>query len=274
VREFALVLDDKFQVHEADATGTTVRLHLDGATDASGASRMLQSAVAAVDAFAQRYGPYPFDELDIVQTELASALGVSWSGVIFMQANGIAAVLRQPDSLVEQMQFTLVHEIGHQWWGNMIGVNSNDHAFMNESLTNYLTTVAFEDMFGRETGLALLERSLAGVYLAQLAESGDGVVDLPIEQVDSLTSYSRLVYGKGALGFLAIRLEIGDEAFFRALDLYVQTQAFQLAAPTDLRAAFEETSGRGLDDLWWFWFDASGTTSTDVEILLGLAAAA
>jgi hypothetical protein len=274
VREFALVLDDRFQVHEADATGTTVRLYLDGATDAPGASRMLQSAVTAVDAFAERYGPYPFDELDIVQTELASALGVSWSGVIFMQASGMAAALGQPDSLVDQMQFTLVHEIGHQWWGNMIGVNSNDHAFMNESLTNYLTIVAFEDIFGRATGLALLERSLAGVYLAQLAESGDGVVDLPIEEVDSMTSYSRLVYGKGALGFLAIRLEIGDEAFFHALESYARTHAFLLAAPEDLRAAFEETSGRTLDDLWRFWFDASEATAADVEILLGLALAA
>ncbi|CAN5613027.1 M1 family metallopeptidase [soil metagenome] len=271
VREFAMVLDDGFQVSEAAADGTIVRLHVDEATNASGAGGVLQSAVDAVEAFAGRYGAYPYDELDIVQTELAAALGVSWSGVIFMDAAGMSAALAQPDAITDQFLFTLVHEIGHQWWGGLIGANSNDHAFMNESLTNYLTVVAFEDMYGEDASQSLLQRSVAGPYLAQLTESGDGVVNVPIQDATNILSYSRLVYGKGGLGFLAIRLEIGDEAFFMALRSYTEMYAFELAGPEDLLAVFEQAANQSLGELWQFWFDASQTTAEDVDELLAAA---
>jgi hypothetical protein len=274
VREFAMVLDDAFQVEAADAEGVSVRLHLDGGEDDQGAAQVLEAAVVAVNAYADRYGPYPFDELDIVQTELAAALGVSWSGVIFMDAERMSAAVEADELLGGRFVFTLFHEIGHQWWGNLVGVNSNDHAFMNESLTNYLTTVAFADIYGEETGLAVLEGSLAAPYLAQLNDAGDGIVDLPIAEASSVTAYSRLIYGKGGLGFLAIRLEIGDDAFFRALGSYSQARAFGLATPEELKGAFEEMAGRSIGDLWRFWFDAAEATPADVEALLAAAYAA
>ena len=52
-----------------------------------------------------------------------------------------------------------------------------------------------------------------------------------------------MVYGKAALGFGAIRAEIGDEAFFAALKDYSLAFRFEVATPADLRAAFERAPG-------------------------------
>ena len=274
VREFAMVVDDGFTVTGAAAEGTLVRLHLDAPAQGDAASALAEASARAVNAFAARYGAYPFTELDIVQTELSSALGVSWSGVIFVDAARLAAALAEPAGLDDLLRFTLVHEIGHQWWGGLIGVNSNDHAFMNESITNYLTIVAFEDMYGEKSGHDVLRQRVVNPYLAMLDESGDGVVNTSIDQTSSMTVFGRLIYGKGALGFLAIRLEIGDGAFFEALASYAGAYAFGLAGPQDLLSAFEGASGRQLGGLWNFWFNLDQTTVADVEALLLSAGAA
>ncbi|MGE3798988.1 MAG: M1 family aminopeptidase, partial [Thermomicrobiales bacterium] len=210
----------------------------------------------------------PYDELDIVQTELAGALGVSWSGLLFMDAqrmqDGLPTVA-MPSSI---LAFALVHEIAHQWWGVKVGVNSNDHAFMNESLANYLTIATWGVIFDESTAYEALVQQIAGPYLAFLEGNPDGVVDRAISEVASMSEFGRLVYGKGGLGLHAIRLAIGDAAFFTALERYATEHSFLVASPGDLLNAFETASGSDLNALWNLWFNAATTTPSDVQELL------
>jgi hypothetical protein len=268
VREFAMVLDDGFTVSERSSGDVTVRLHTDQGTPPASADSLLDLALQTVIAFSDRYGPYPYEELDIVQTPLASALGVSWAGILFVDANGLHATLTGPDPLAEVMRFTLTHEIGHQWWGALVGVDSNAHAFMNESLTNILTVVAIADVSGQVAANDAFQRYIVGPYLALLRERGDRVVDTPIGDVEDSQTFSRLNYGKGALGFLAIRAQIGDTAFFHALREYAADFAFGIATPADLRSAFQAASGQDIFGLWSVWFDQAVTSESDVDALI------
>ncbi|CAN5660972.1 M1 family aminopeptidase [soil metagenome] len=272
VREFAMVIDDGFRTFEQYAGETLVRLSLDGASDDELAWDLLHLAAKALESYGQRYGLYPYDELDIVQTELASALGVSWSGIVFMDSQRLASALDNGPDLDDALVFTLIHEIGHQWWGGIVGVNSNDYAFMNESVTNYSTIVVYDDLFGEEAAVVALRRWVAQPYLAMLESTGDGVVSTSIDDVDDAVAFGRLIYGKGALGMLAIRLAIGDDAFFSALRSYADDHSFGIATPADLMAAFESASGFDLALLWRMWFEEARTTPLEVEQLMDAAA--
>ncbi len=272
VREFAMVIDDGFRTFERYAGETLVRLWLDGASADRLAWDFLDIAVRSLEVYGQRYGEYPYDELDIVQTELAGALGVSWSGIVFMDAQRLDAALDSGPELDDGVVFTMIHEIGHQWWGGIVGVNSNDYAFMNESVTNYLTVVVYDDLFGEEAAVVALRRWVAQPYLAMLESSGDGVVSTSIDDVSDAVTFGRLIYGKGALGMLAIRLAIGDDAFFAALRSYADEHAFGIATPGDLLHAFESASGLDLALLWRMWFEEARTTPLDVEQLMDAAA--
>ncbi len=268
VREFSLVIDDDFKSQSVVVDGVNLTLFLDATTPAFGADRLLGLAANVLRDYSARYGPYPFDELDIVQTELAGALGVSWSGVLFMDAVSLQFGLPSVNDPAGTLAFTLAHEIGHQWWGGKIGVNSNDHAFMNESLANYLTVVAWESIFGPDVAHQTLLTYVAAPYLRFLEGNPDGVVDRPVDDAGSMSEFGRLIYGKGGLGLHAIRLEIGDEAFFSALDAYAESQSFRIAAPDDLLEAFETAAGRDLGSLWTYWFESADTTIADVHALL------
>ncbi|MEA2585316.1 MAG: hypothetical protein QOF33_3401 [Thermomicrobiales bacterium] len=270
VRELTLVADEDYEATSTTVDGTTVTVFVNpDSNTAEGARIALETAASALRAYSERYGPYPYEELDLVETDLSSSvLAVAWSGLIFLEGPNFLAspVFAGEDS--SRLEFTVAHEVGHQWWGSLIGTNSNDHTFMNEGVTNALATVYVEDTQGKEAARRQIQIQLADRYLAALDSVGDGIVDLPISVPREGPSSGVLDYGKAALGFLAIRQEIGDDAFFAALSDYAERFTYDNATPDDLRTAFERASGSDLQELWRFWFNAAETTRADVEQVL------
>jgi hypothetical protein len=268
-REFTFVFDDNAAETSAEAGDVQVNIFNNPDTGSdTGADLALQTATSALEDYSERFGQYPYEELDLVEMELAGAYGVSWSGVVFLDSADFLAssVLTQSDP--SRLAFTIAHEIGHQWWGAMIGSNSNDHTFIVEGLTNYLAIVYFEDQVGADEAARQLEIQIVQPYRRALTNYGDGIVDLPIEAPRTGASNSSLQYGKAALGFMAIREEIGDDAFFSAIADYAEKYRFGISEPDDLLAAFESASGEDLESLWSFWFEEANTTEADIDALL------
>ncbi len=263
VREFAMVV----------AQGVTTMTRMVGETEVSAVvapdhakngEHMLDLAAAALAFYNGALGPYPFRELDFVEVPLSLAYGVSWSGILFISQGQLAL----PSESLASLDFTILHEIGHQWWGGTVGANSNDHTWMVEGLTNATAILAQAAIQGPAAATDSLNAWIVGPYLNLLSSSGDAVADVSIfdQPVDS--PLSTLAYGKGALGFLAIRNAIGDAAFLRALSSYADAFRLGIAEPTDLLAAFETASGQDLQALWTYWFESAVTTRADVEALV------
>jgi len=272
-REFALVLDDDYVSAVTDVGGIRISVYANAGTiGAENAELALNAAKRALAAYSDRYGPYPYEELDLVETELGGALGVSWAGLIFLDSDDLLAQPIASEQDVQRLTFTVTHEVGHQWWGSVVGANSNDYPYLVEGLTNYLTTVSLNDTVGPDVGYGQLRLQIVLPYLEALDRYGDGVVSLPITEPQEHPPRSVLIYAKAALGFLAIRAEIGDEAFFAGLRDYADSFAFGIATPDDLRRAFERAGGVSLEDTWRFWFESAETTPTDVQELLDVAA--
>ena len=262
-REFTLVADDDYAAVSAEANGTTVTAYAEPEPAASAASQAaLAIAVRALEVFGERYGTYPFAELDLVQTRLAGARAVSWAGIVFLDGptmmGGYAAT--NPAGF----ETVVAHEVAHLWWGASVGTNSNDHTFVNEGLATYSAIAYLEQTADEEVAAGQFDAWIAAPARA-LADRGDAVVDLPIREGQDASERSWAYYGKAALGFHAIRNAIGDEAFFAGLRAFADEFAFRIAEPADLRAAFEEASGKDLDELWRHWFEAAELTPEEVE---------
>jgi aminopeptidase N len=268
-----MVLDDDFETVKRLVDGTLITVLYDGRQAAAeGAEIALAAAADSLRAYGELFGPYPFTELDLVETELAGALGVSWSGVIFLDSNQLIASQAVVQDLPDRLRFTVLHEVGHQWWGGVVGVDSNDHTFLLEGLTNYLAVVATEILDGPEEAERQFMIQCVGPFLQVLAQGGDGVADQPIDG-DLPRSFATLIYGKAAIGFHAIRLEMGDVAFFAAIADWAETYSFRISEPDGLLDAFEAAGVADVEALWRFWFNEAETTVADVEALLELGAA-
>jgi hypothetical protein len=269
VRELAMVIDDDFAVTSREVDGVTVTFFGDGSgATAAGGEIALDEAATVLGVYSELFGAYPYDELDLVETEMFAALGVSWTGLVFLNGDKLLASSFFVNDEPDRLRFTVAHEIGHQWWGALVGLNSNDHTFLLEGLTNYLAVVALERTAGAEAAEAQLLAQSVNPYLRALESDGDGVADIPIDVETTGASRGTLVYGKAALGFLAIRRQIGDEAFFSAIRAWADAGRFEIASPEGLLAAFEQESSADVAATWRFWFQEANATAADVEALL------
>ena len=261
-RDFSIVGDDDYVALTSASGDTVVTTYVNPGEEAAGQTA-LDVAVSALDLYGSWFGTYPYKELDIIAAPLAGALGVSWAGIIYLDGPGMLGVLAPNDPV--RFASIVAHEVGHQWWGSLVGFNSNDHTFLLEGLTNYVSILWLEATSGREAAISAMQVSLAAPYVALLEATGDQVADLPI--ADGQTGRSTIFYGKSSLGFFAIDETIGDAAFEAALADLVADFGFGIAEPSDVLAAFEAASGDDLDDLWRFWFEAAETTPADVDAL-------
>jgi len=254
-RDFIVVADDDFDVVEDEVDGTLVRSWFNP-RDTDGGERVLRYGVQALELFNDLFGSYPYEEMDLVQVPISNGA----AGVEFPQLMLISERLySEPEDVGVPgfLENVVAHEVVHQWWYALVGNNQYEDAFLDEGLTNYLSTaVYFERFYSPEIGEEQVDFYLRVPYVATLFDRGDEIVDQPTDDFTQ-RDYGVMVYGKGALGFGAIHDAIGDDAFFAALQDYYETMRFEVVTPDDLLAAFERAAGRELGELWRHWFEAA-----------------
>lgn len=210
----------------------------------------------------------PLDhELDLTVADMDGALGVSWTGAIWLDLGSIAADGQLDDAEREGLRFVVYHEIAHQWFSNLVGADTNDHTWMSEGLAGALAVAVIRDEDGGEAGERAFAGGVAGPYRAFVNGGQDEVADTPIGILPGVV-HSFVSYGKGGVGFEAIRQEIGDEAFFGALAALCRDHGWGVIAPPQMLAAFETASGQDLDALWTFWFEQTGATVDQVDAVI------
>jgi len=243
MRDFYVAMSVDYQVVSEEVDGTRVNSYYRSAQD-EGGELALRYATDALRVFNQRFGPYPFTELDVVATPTRAG-GIEYPGAIVVAQ----ALYGQEGGFFE---LATAHEVAHQWWYGLVGNDQLDEPWLDESLTNYTTYLYYEEIAGSSRADRVKEGVFEEPYrLAQEEERDRGVAG-PVASFDE-RDYGDIVYGKGPLFFDALRTELGDEAFFAALRAYLEAHRYGVAYPEDLIAALEETSGRQIDDLYRFW---------------------
>lgn len=255
VRDFVMAIDDDLASVSDVVGGTTVRSWYK-AGDAAQGEKVLRYGVQALEVYGRLFGTYPYEEMDIVEVDLRGAGGIEFPQITFIESGHYELDRRSSRRGADALEIDVAHEIAHQWWYGTVGNNQYQHAFIDEGLTSFVTTIYFREVYNPEKAQEQLDRDLKLWYLTMLyAGDGDQIVDQPTDDFPALGDYGATVYGKGALGFDALHDALGDDAFFAGLTAYAADFRFKTAAPADLRAAFERASGQDLTDLWRHWFD-------------------
>jgi hypothetical protein len=268
-RDFVMTASSDFVVTETTVGETTVRSYAwPGSED--GAKRVLDSGAKALKLYNDLIGLYPYEELDLVQVAIGNgAGGVEFPGMVYIGASFYDVNSGNIDPSF--LEFVVVHEVAHQWFYGVVGNNQYQHAFMDESLANYLSIVYFAAEYGTEAANQQANLNLRLGYFDLLFQQGDKVVDQPTDAFPSMHEYGVIIYGKGALAFLELRQTIGTDAFFAGLHRYYQDNAFTVAKPEDMKAAFEQASGQDLTQFWTHWFEeAKGAEDFDATDLARL----
>jgi len=149
---------------------------------------------------------------------------------------------------------TIAHELFHHWFGDLVTAESWSNLTVNESFANYSEYLWFEYKYGKDKADEHNLEDLQGYLLSQ-RERKDLVRFYYRDKEDMFDAVS---YNKGGRILHMLRHYLGDSAFFKSLNLFLNTNKFKAAEAHQLRLAMEEISGKDLN--WFFnqWYFGSG----------------
>ncbi|HEU0182816.1 MAG TPA: M1 family metallopeptidase [Agromyces mariniharenae] len=211
-------------IDAVDANLTPARL---ATTNAS-----LARQVEMIDFFESRFGPYPFGSAGAIVDDdtVFYALETQTRPVYSRQAS----------------EGTVAHEIAHQWFGNAVSPEGWKDIWLNEGWATYATW-----LWNEQEGDATAQESYNEWYAEEPADSD--YWELPIGDPQPLGLFAGPVYDRGAGTLHALRLEVGDEAFFEGAQLWLDRYDDSTGSAKDFQAVFEEVSEQDLDEFFQIW---------------------
>ena len=180
------------------------------------------------------FGPYPFDVYGI-------AIVAGFGNALENQTLSIFGTRMTNPVIFER---ALVHELAHQWFGDSVSPGLWRDIWLNEGFASYAEWLWIESEHGRETLESAIEAERTAFKEAGVRPPGD-------QSSDDL--FNQSVYRVGAMTLHALRLSIGDEAFFETLRTYHRQFQGSTATTADFVAVAEAVSGSVLADLFDSW---------------------
>ncbi|TNF34152.1 MAG: M1 family peptidase, partial [Deltaproteobacteria bacterium] len=226
------------------------------------AAERLASTFAALDFFADVLGlAFPWDKYAQVAVSDYPYGGMENTSATLLTADALHGADAEPsDDLAE----LVVHELAHQWFGDLVTCRSWGHAWLNEGFASYAEALFFAHRDGADEGVARLLGGLVAVAEEQRDYARPLVTEAYDRPEDMFDAHS---YSKGAWVLHALRGWLDDDTtFFRGLREWAVRHAHQPVESDQLRRVFEDVSGRDLGRFFAQWLDRPGLPEVEVTL--------
>ncbi len=187
----------------------------------------------AITIFSNDFGIYPFHD------EKYGHSNFTWGGGMEHQTmtsmTGTSFGFSTP---------VVVHELGHQWWGDMITCQSWGHIWLNEGWASYCEALYYE---------ALQGTTAYRNYMNSMAYTGGGSIYI-YDTTSVYIIFGSIVYDKGAWVLHMLRGVVGDDLFFQGVrDYYNSQYKFGSVTTEQFRDLFEGSTGVDLHNFFQDW---------------------
>ena len=166
------------------------------------------------------------------------------------------------DAVRERRDLTILHELAHMWFGDLVTMRWWDDLWLNESFAEYASTLASAEATrwtDSWTTFALSEKGWA-YQQDQLPSTHPVVADMvDLEAVE--TNFDGITYAKGASVLRQLVAYVGREEFFAGVRAYFAKHAWGNTELRDLLVELEATSGRDLGSWAELWLQRAGVNT-------------
>ena len=153
------------------------------------------------------------------------------------------------------------HELFHHWFGDLVTCESWSNITLNESFANYSEYLWREYRHGQDDADAKNFEDMRDYLL-----SGSNDKDLVrFYYKDREDMFDAVSYNKGGRILNMLRNYVGDSAFFKSLNEYLNLYKFKPAEAQQLRLAFEDVTGKDMNWFWNQWYYGSGQPNLDIN---------
>jgi aminopeptidase N len=142
----------------------------------------------------------------------------------------------------------VVHELAHQWFGDLLVIKHWSHAWIKEGMASYSEVMWTEQEYGTQEA-AYYRLSEARSYLSEDSSRYRRPMVTHVYR-EAIELYDRHIYEKGSCVYHMLRAELGEELFWPAIHTFVQDNAHKTVETVDLLRAIEKATGRNLTFLF------------------------
>lgn len=250
LRDFAIVAGRGLRSEETVVGHTTLRSVFLAEHEQVG-KHVLSVGANALRVFTSRFGPLPYQTINIAEAPLVAGLGsTEFSGLTVIASafyvdfdspaiRNLPEIIREQRPAVEQsLEWTVAHLLAHQWWGVAVGNDPAREPVLDEALAGWSALLYYKEVRGEQQAAMVLEDQLLGVYRLYRTFGGeDMVANRAARDYRNSFQYTAIVATKGAMMFVILQRLLGDEKFFAALQSYYRANLFEIAQLEDLRGA-------------------------------------
>ena len=233
VRDFGLVISNRFGVAQSDENGVLVTAY---AADTAKAKDMLIYAQKALKLYGERYGAYPYQSYSLVQITFPHG-GMEYPMMAMIGTDELAGDSRK-------LEYLIAHEAAHQWWYAVVGSDGFHQAWQDEALAEYSLLEYAEAVYGASERADLEETR---VNSALRVTTSQGVAPgSPLSDFASTSEYTLLAYNRATAAICALDNTVPLDDFLRK---YSSAYAFKRATRADFEALLQQVTGEDLAPL-------------------------
>jgi aminopeptidase N len=211
---------------------------------------------AAVDVFSRKTGvPYPWAKYDQVVIPEFQFGGME--NVTATSQNDTEILLPPWGPPEESADDLMSHELAHQWYGDLLTTRRWGDVWLNEGFATFMQQIFREEDKGVDEGafdrFGSHEQSIQADRRGRRPIVYDKWVNEPFELF-----FSGHIYPKGATVLQMLRHQVGDVAFWKAMNRYTTANAYGTVITADLQKAFEESTGKDFKAFFDQWLYGAG----------------
>ena len=219
-----------------------------------------------LDFFAERFAyPYPFGKYDQLFVPEFSA-GAMENAACVTHSERMVYRSRVTEATRLGRAETILHEMAHMWFGDLVTMRWFNDLWLNESFATYMAYVALDKATRfKESWLDFATREKARAKAQdQLPTTHPIVADIPDVEAVHL-NFDPITYEKGASVLKQLAAWVGEEAFFKGVGLYFRRHEYGNTELPDFLAPLGEASGRDLGSWARLWLETAGVNTIAAE---------
>ncbi|WP_334123253.1 aminopeptidase N [Glutamicibacter sp.] len=210
--------------------------------------------------------PYPFEKYDQLFVPEFNAGAMENAGAVtFLEEYVFRS--RPTGAMIERRAITILHELAHMWFGDLVTMKWWNDLWLNESFAEFMSTLAAAqntEFTGAWTTFNSLEKNWA--YRQDQLPSTHPIV-APINDLEDVeVNFDGITYAKGASVLRQLVAFVGQEEFMAGVREYFAKHAWSNTELPDLLRELEASSGRDLSGWGAQWLETAGVNTLTADI--------
>ncbi|MFF7991609.1 aminopeptidase N [Kitasatospora xanthocidica] len=214
--------------------------------------------------------PYPFAKYDQLFVPEFNAGAMENAGAVTLRDQYVFRS-KVTDAAYEARAATILHELAHMWFGDLVTMEWWNDLWLNESFATYAEAVCQAEAPGSKwphSWTTFANQMKTWAYRQDQLPSTHPIMAEINDLEDVQVNFDGITYAKGASVLKQLVAYVGQDAFFQGVRAYFKRHAWGNTRLSDLLGALEEASGRDLKAWSKSWLETAGINVLRPSIVL------